>query len=395
MRRAPKSTLTKKGKIVLAFLLACSIAALVAVTAGGGSSSAGKTTLPPGQAPKITEAALVSRTMGWVLTEDHLLRTDDAGKHWSKITPNGVMPGEVSGVFFLDPSTGWLSMGVKPDKLTGASPAETVFKTTDGGRHWSSAVFTLPGQATYDKDYADWTQAAIYFVDSRNGWISVPRFSNSTKNEGELYRTTDGGASWQHVTVPLGERPRFANASEGAVTGLVGDRLRLFLTTDGGSHWTQRNELSGAGTATLPVSTPRWFNATDGVYLVSLPLPGNPAPIVYFYQTHDGGKVWSASGSFPFKQNPQAVDFIDKDHWKAVLGSTFYFTDDGGAKWNPINAGRPIPAVSLSFPTPASGWAIVSDKGTCNHWRTRCTLSTLLATRNGGAAWSPLVPAPN
>ncbi len=65
---------------------------------------------------------LVGAGAGWALTARGLFATGTDGRHWASITPPGVRPGRISGVFFLDSRHGWVAAGVRPGP---ARPAAT------------------------------------------------------------------------------------------------------------------------------------------------------------------------------------------------------------------------------------------------------------------------------
>jgi TonB family protein len=86
--------------------------------------------------------------------------------------------GAVDGLFFLNPSVGWM-----PRKDGG------LLKTVDGGLRWTPR----PGPAPKGKPAAP---HLVRFADERQGWVAAGR---------ELFRTVDGGDTWQS-TLELAER---------------------------------------------------------------------------------------------------------------------------------------------------------------------------------------------
>jgi photosystem II stability/assembly factor-like uncharacterized protein len=98
---------------------------------------------------------------------------------------------------------------------------------------------------------------AVYFIDSKHGWAGGV--------EGRLYKTDDGGGSWQNVSI---EAPREADVQnifflndlvgwivlqKSASSVLEYDRnyFRLMQTVDGGRNWRLQYEDKGVGISHL------------------------------------------------------------------------------------------------------------------------------------------------
>ncbi len=146
--------------------------------------------------------------------------TTDGGQTW---TPRPIV-GLTSAVQFLTPLLGYrVGFG-------------GVGKTTDGGLTFTSVD---PDPAIY------FTQ--VYFVDARNGFVAGDYRSGSTPTTApNMYRTTDGGATWTPMGPNAGTSNylftgsrgnlNFADPLHGTLGGLV--------TADGGQTW-----LPGQGIA--------------------------------------------------------------------------------------------------------------------------------------------------
>src|SRR6266516_1986067 len=75
---------------------------------------------------------LLTPEVGWAHMGPGLIRTADAGQHWSKITPP-LSPGEyIASVFFLDTSTGWALLS-KPPSQGEEQPHFQLAATSDSG----------------------------------------------------------------------------------------------------------------------------------------------------------------------------------------------------------------------------------------------------------------------
>ena len=104
---------------------------------------------------------------------------------------------------FVNAQDGW----VLADFGGGAAGSEGVnlFRTTDGGQTWSlvaSAPGTLPLQGI---------KSGMGWISATTGWITG---SIANPNVFYLYRTQDGGVSWQQQSLPVAF-PRPGNRAAG------------------------------------------------------------------------------------------------------------------------------------------------------------------------------------
>lgn len=103
--------------------------------------------------------------------QKQLITSTDGGRHWS-YPPNPPSDGYVQELALSSPTTGWLAGAGGP-----------LYVTTDTGHTWSTADargVTTGGQAGSGA-------IAVSFIDGQHGWAA---------SDGEIFRTTDGGAHW-------------------------------------------------------------------------------------------------------------------------------------------------------------------------------------------------------
>jgi photosystem II stability/assembly factor-like uncharacterized protein len=302
------------------------------VTPEGHSTTDAACTAPRGSAAP-SSMAFSSASDGWVLTGDGLFTTADAGSSWAEATPTNLDASELQGAFFLDKAHGWAaSFGVSGDR-----PALIVHQTADGGKSWKeSAVPVSPLSAG---------PVSLNFVDPLHGWAVVREESSSNFRFGQLFRTTDGGATWTELSIPIGESVRFLNATTGWVAGgPAGDQL--YVTHDAGSTWEPVKVAEGALTNHLPV----FQNEREGLLPVT---NAGPEGGVAFYETKDGGATWTLA--------PRAMGL-----------------SKGSALTN------------LSFTSPEIGWAL-RQQSACTGFKTGCRITTdLVRTTDGGRSWTAM-----
>lgn len=170
----------------------------------------------------------------YAMTGNAMLRSTDAGLHWKRV---GWPPGIVS---FATTLTGW-RLG---PASTLAHPPQ-LFRTDDGGRHWTARVDPCSG------DFG--LPAALVFASTSRGWIVCNTQATAGYQGKEVWQTVDGGAHWtlKGRTHPIG--PPRPNLQVGNLPGygyptgatflddgrgwLMQDRGNMLVTTDGGHTW--------------------------------------------------------------------------------------------------------------------------------------------------------------
>jgi photosystem II stability/assembly factor-like uncharacterized protein/DNA-binding CsgD family transcriptional regulator len=223
----------------------------------------------------------VDQQNGWAASYDGILKTGDGGSNWSKLNPqvtNPVSQSETDGlpftdamqIDFVDTQTGWIG------------GTDDVYRTDDGGSDWTRQ--TVPCAPNLEKGFT--YIGAMSFVDAHTGWMTCPAPGQGGNDSAPLFKTTDGGATWQPLPALL-FRPdalHFLNAN----SGWAGASRQLYSTTDGGATW---QLVSRGSTDDLVLPFPA--TATD-LYLIY----GSGA----LQATSDRGATWHAVYPPPLPQ---------------------------------------------------------------------------------------------
>jgi photosystem II stability/assembly factor-like uncharacterized protein len=259
------------------------------------------------QSGAVIAAKMVEGEQGWALSEVGLSWTTDAGSTWASINPPELQPSYVRGVSFLNDSDG-IVVAAQQEAVNPAQMEVTIFRTEDGGSSWEASHPPLPPQLV--------GRASISYLDQKTIWVMVENGAGAFGASGELYVSEDGGSSWQALAPPpVGGDVSLESPTEAWIAGgPTGEGL--YRTDDGGDSWQQVQVATPSGVGELGVSygLPRMDSNGSGVLPVTFDGDfGHSA--VGVYSTSDAGSEWSLASLVPLKgsiapaPNPEEVAF--------------------------------------------------------------------------------------
>jgi photosystem II stability/assembly factor-like uncharacterized protein len=263
-----------------------------------------------------------------------------------------------------------------------------------------------PGALTYPGQ-------PMRFVTAQVGWRVVPQ---------HLYRTPDGGRSWQTVlTIQTGALAASASwffDDRRAVAVSAGSSgYRLYRTIDAGATWQE----AALPSATFPVtvsSQASFISPTDGWILSGDGPDPSSLANVRLYRTTDGGLHWSeanhstkqtTSGSIPLTGVLDHLTFRDASSgWitaRESSGPAVYATTDGGRTWHgqklppapgyDLKGAYPLaplfPSGSLEGLLPVQVWLPLPPG---SPGRSTYSRMILYRSQDGGRTWSSPVVLP-
>ncbi len=265
-------------------------------------------------------------------------RTEDGGNTWFPISDTTFHSSSVGALAIApsDPNIIYVGMGEAAIRNT-LSLGDGIYKSTDAGRSWK--YIGLEHSYSVGRIIVHPTNPNIAFV------AVLGQVFGKNKERG-LYRTLDGGATWQQVlskndstgaidvkfdpTNPaiLYSSLWQANRTAWSLTS-GGDGSGLYKSTDGGTTW---NSLS---------QNPGMPKGIIGKICVSIS-PANPDRVFAMienehgglFRSDDGGKKWSQidtnnnltqrpwyfSGVFADPKNQDVVYVMNVEFWKSVDG---------------------------------------------------------------------------
>jgi photosystem II stability/assembly factor-like uncharacterized protein len=359
------------------------VASAVYLRDGGGGMQ--PTSRPMAPALFLGPAQFLSASAGWIAQGDSLLATSDGGGHWRRIR---TLPGmSVTWIRLFDERHGLVleSSGRVGDR------AERLVRTDDGGAHWTAE----PLPAT---DSLVQAESMAAFPDRTHGWYVATETAGSGPKDFSLYRTDDGGAQWARIeAVDYGHSADHGLIRGGRAIGLhftdaengwliqgsvVMEDAVLSRTTDGGSSWQQITlpQPSGDPSSLSDIEVPTVF--PDGTAAVSA-FRGFLGGTEYVYRSSDGGRTWSEPVRLQLP--PRVIAFADSSNWWRAAGSLAARTSDGGRNWHP--GGRAPDGLTFTWLQPVSqrsAWAIGVQA------KADLPAAELLRTDDGGDHWSAI-----
>jgi len=352
----------------------------------------------PAPGPRVLSLQAFSGAGAWALSQEGLLRTNDAGLTWTDVTPIGLR-GRDSRMqsppfaFYLDEGRGW----VAAFEVSTTGPLMAIFATSDGGTTWASQTLQL------DADSGSYGGAgSLFFVDGQTGWLMSKLQTSSAASQGVLYGTHDGGQTWTKASIPIGGGFRFMGDFDGWVAGGAAGGS-LYVTHDGGLSWEEQQvPLRSVEKPWLTtVAVPTFFDRSNGVLPVQVRSETDEGSRLHFFVTNDGGRSWTSTGS-PlqtqrggdiFYGEAATTAFVDRSKWFLVADQVFV-THNGGRDWSVIPTTRGLEdIVAIDFVSGEAGWAYL-EKTACPDKVNCFTGSLVLTTQDGGRSWAVTAPAP-
>ncbi|HEX8922068.1 MAG TPA: YCF48-related protein, partial [Pyrinomonadaceae bacterium] len=208
---------------------------------------------------------------------------------------------------------------------------------------------------------------AVYFADSKRGWVAG--------DGGFVSRTIDGGLTWTQQTVATKDAINhiyFRNKDNGYL--LAGNSI--FQTEDGGQTWQEirRYFASDFGGAQPELYSVRFSGKKRGWVVGSISRDDVVVDSLVIY-TDDAGKSWQRQ-RVPTKQELIHVDFADeKRGWIVGVGGTIMHTEDGGETWTEQLSMTKATLYHVDFRNERVGWAVGER-------------ATILRTADGGLTWT-------
>jgi len=179
-------------------------------------------------------------------------RSADGGDSWQ---PAGLADSRHIGAVYVDPRNANVVMVAALGHLYGKNEERGVYRSEDGGKHWTRALYVDAGTGAVDiaADPADPDHLYASTWTTRH-WPWLSYFTPSLGAGSGIHESRDNGRSWTRVAgkgLPEGDLGRIGLAVGRTATGTrvyatviarEGENSGLYRSDDGGANWIRVNE---------------------------------------------------------------------------------------------------------------------------------------------------------
>ncbi len=345
------------------------------------------TQIPPVQTPTSGQAsfpALQRISMqdvnnGWGLSQEAVFYTTDGGQSWRNVTPKN----------------GWLSQSIVKGFFLNKSTAwliqpdkqdfnnGTLYRTLDGGQTWNATKVPFGPNS-------------LQFLNTDDGWVMADRGAAAGSMAVDIYKTRDGGMTWNKVqsagpqsqdkpgSLPFGgdkSEMAFKDMQDGWIGGSqpIIGHSYLYRTTDGGKTWAFQDLTIPAAYSSSSVLTFAPKFFTGQDGVLPVSLE-TQVQSIDFYITNDGGQTWQSTA---IVQSQDAYDIASMQDIWVWSGKTLDVSHNSAQSWTSIMPETSLQGKiqQLDFINQKTGWAISMDAQENIY---------LYQTEDGGNTWDQL-----
>jgi photosystem II stability/assembly factor-like uncharacterized protein len=182
----------------------------------------------------------------------------------------------------------------------------------------------------------------------------------------QLFKTVNAGRDWEEIPAGAGltsmRRIAYATPELGVIA--ADNPPRILSTSDGGSSWTEVEQLDHDARDV-------GFFGTDLGLLMTHTRE--------FYASGDAGKSWSLLSPGDGSREFRAAEFVDGSSYLAVgQNGVIERTDDRGRTWNELSTGHRKHFIDIAFPSSRSGVALAAESDD----------PRLFRSTDGGVTWT-------
>lgn len=270
-------------------------------------------------------------TRNSVSVGDGLYKSTDGGTNWKKVGLENSK--RISSIQINPNNTDEVYVGVL-GAMWGDSDERGVYKTSDGGQTWERLLAgdNTTGCSDLIMDMNDPNILyAAFWEYRRTAWSFNSGGANSA-----LYKSTDGGKTWNkiHNGLPSGKLGRFAIALAPSNSNILyaaveaEENKGLYRSDDGGANWNYLNKDFAL------VIRPFYFSRINID-------PRNPDVLIksglFATISKDGGKTFKGLGSMHGDIHDIWFDIKDSDRLYAATDGGLYRSWDGGSNMEMVN----------------------------------------------------------
>ena len=260
-------------------------------------------------------------------------RSDDGGENWRPIGLREV--GQI-GAIEIHPDNPDVAFAAALGNPWATSPERGVYRTVDGGATWEQVLFTSDSVGAVDLEFntrnPDELYAAMWRAE-RKPWTIISGMEHAGMENG-IWKSTDGGDTWRIVTRGLPEG--LIGKIDLAVTPAAPGRIYALVETTDPLEGLYRSEDGGESWEL--VSNQRGI-MNRPFYYTNVDAHPVDADIVWvnnegFYESRDGGGTFQRRGTPHGDNHDMWVNPENPDIWVQSNDGGANVTLDGGDTWS-------------------------------------------------------------
>lgn len=244
----------------------------------------------------ISSGSFINSNTGWYArSKGQISKTTDGGISWNTYD---VDANDLNSIKFVNANTGYV-----------CGNNGRLLKSINGGLNWS-----IQNPSSTD------TLVSIDFVNELTGWCAGRDF---------IVNTTNGGSQWYRQNIDTSiVKPRFTvlkmydsqNGLAGAYRKNANDMYAyIYRTSNGGVSWQFQDSVYG-----YRIYSICYVNQSI-VYLSNYKI---------VYKSINGGITWTNSSTLPMGTYSSKIQFIDENNGYYVQSNGIFRTTSGGSSWN-------------------------------------------------------------
>ncbi len=239
---------------------------------------------------------------GNISNGDGMYRSTDAGKTWAHV---GLKEGGQIGRIRVHPTNPDVAWAAVLGNIFGPNEERGIYKTTDGGATWDKVLY-LSETVGFADLALDATNPRILYAAAwraeRKPWAMI-----SGGETGGIWKTTDGGATWNQLTEGL------PGQKEGELVGKIGvtvspadpNRVWAVIEASDGKGGVYRSDDAGDSWRRLTSDSKLFQRPWYYNHIYADPQNANVVYVLNtgFYRSIDGGKTFDQSIRVPHGDN--------------------------------------------------------------------------------------------
>jgi photosystem II stability/assembly factor-like uncharacterized protein len=260
-----------------------------------------------------------------------IYKSTDAGATWTRLGLDDTR--QISRVL-VDPRNADVAFVAALGHAYGANPERGVYRTRDGGRTWQKVLFKSDDVGAADLAFDSVDSKVVYaslWNTRRPPWSIYPP---SYGPGAGVYKSTDGGDTWKQLTngLPVEGLGRVGLAVAPS------NRNRVYAIVDAKAGGLYRSDDAGATWSLVSNEARIWGR---GWYFCKVNVDPKNADAVYVsntsvYRSDDAGKTWTAIKGAPGGDDYHQLWINPDDPRRMILGSDqgAVVTLDGARTWS-------------------------------------------------------------